>query len=551
MARPPRTAVAPLGLREHDLRALDDPTVHDARLLPEDLKAGQAWGAAPGGGVRWIVAGERVLTWPDGSVSATTDRLPSAPTQLLDVPERMGGGFLFAMGNRVWRSDAWLEPARPVLVAAAALTQLLAGLDRVYARTQQGALVAFDPRTGESVSLGPLPASPSVAGVAALDGWRAVAVADLRGPLMTLDAGATWRRLPLPIDAADVVPLDGAIAIGGKDAERQSQWWEVRADGHVGRLASAANRQTVEPSCRACSMRITARTFEQRPLVAAIEDGWPLSDGSAVVARDGFLGRVRLSDGAVLESVPEAVPLRQAVAPATRSRSRARATPARSASPAASPTAPLSSTASARPEGGWSRCAASTARARCSRSGNGALAARGEAARPTRPARGSADDPRRSACCPPGGAWTEMKHFRGDRRRPRAALGRAGGRARRDGAPAEGRRPVDGAPDGHGRRQVRARPGDLPAASCGRGPGAARRPLGGRVRGAPAGRRRRLGRCRGVGHRDRNRARRDKAQSSRRLETIREDRRAPGAPRDGGASAGRRRAAGSRRPTAA
>jgi hypothetical protein len=43
------------------------------------------------------------------------------------------------------------------------------------------------------------------------------------------------------------------------------------------------------------------RIFGKRPLAAAIEDGWPLTDGTAVVARDGALGRVRLSDGALTE----------------------------------------------------------------------------------------------------------------------------------------------------------------------------------------------------------------------------------------------------------
>ncbi|MFO0658526.1 MAG: hypothetical protein U0165_01640 [Polyangiaceae bacterium] len=46
------------------------------------------------------------------------------------------------------------------------------------------------------------------------------------------------------------------------------------------------------------------KPFGAHPLRAAIESGWPLLDGSAVVLRAGRLGRIRLEDGEVLESTP-------------------------------------------------------------------------------------------------------------------------------------------------------------------------------------------------------------------------------------------------------
>jgi hypothetical protein len=55
-----------------------------------------------------------------------------------------------------------------------------------------------------------------------------------------------------------------------------------------------------------------AKTFGKRPLASAIEDGWPLTDGTAVVARDGALARVRLSDGALTELVQDAFPMKPA-----------------------------------------------------------------------------------------------------------------------------------------------------------------------------------------------------------------------------------------------
>jgi hypothetical protein len=367
----------------------------------------RVWSAAPGGGERAIVAGERVLQWPDGSMAAAADRLPGAPTHVLELPERLGGGFFFAFGARIWRSDSWLGRAEPTATLAGPVGQLVAGLDRAYARTQSGAVLALDPRHGTPTELGPVPASPAVVRFAALDAWRAVAIADLRGVLLTLDAGATWRPLPLPIDATDLVLLDGAVAVGGTDEARKAQWWEVRPDGQIGHLPSAPSSQAESPPAKG-EGEGAARAFGARPLAAAIEDGWPLTDGTAIVARDGAIGRVRLSDGALVESVPDAFALRPARCHAV-------------------------SLARPRDPGAFGFvCGEARGRTVVYRwdatgahlvelhrfegprevlaSGNGALAARGACA----------DDDAElpsgeQAWClmPPGGAWTEM-HFRGD-----------------------------------------------------------------------------------------------------------------------------------------
>src|SRR5262249_45357550 len=153
----------------------------------------------------------------------------------------------------------------------------------------------IDPVTGARGDLGPWPASSYVGSYAAADGWRAVAVADLRGAVATFDAGATWRPLGLPIDVKEVKVFGDAIAVGGKDASQEQIWYEVRADGQVGRLAAPPSPA---PTLRDESPN-AQRPLGKRPLVAAVEDGWPLADGTAVVARDGAIARVRLSDGAL------------------------------------------------------------------------------------------------------------------------------------------------------------------------------------------------------------------------------------------------------------
>jgi hypothetical protein len=261
----------------------------------------------------------------DGAMLVASDRLPATPSSVVALPERLGGGFVFAIGPHLWAAGAWLRRANALFTSPLPIAQVLVGLDRIYMRSPQGALAALDPRTGIQLDLGPLPASPNVGKLAALDAWRAVAVADLRGTLLTLDAGSTWRPLALPIDPTEVVALGDSIAVGGPDEGRQVQWWEVRPDGQAGKLSSAPppgappDRAAVPieallapaPGHDRASDAAT-RAFGPRPLEAAIEDGWPLTDGTALVARDGAIARVRLTDGALVESVAAAFPLKPA-----------------------------------------------------------------------------------------------------------------------------------------------------------------------------------------------------------------------------------------------
>jgi len=298
-------------LRETGLSGAADAMVHGARLVPLRFAEARTWGTEPGGGTRAIVAGERVVTWGDGSIVASADRLPGAASSVVDVPQRMGGGFLFAIGTHLWRSDSWLAPARPVFTSPVAIAGVQVGLDRVYIRTQTGAIVAVDARQGTVMDLGPLPASPNVGRLAALDAWRAVAVADVRGAMLTLDAGATWRALPLPIQPSDVLALGDLLAVGGMNAARELEWWEVRADGQTARLAGAPSSSSV-PDRGAAGPDATMRVLGPRPLAAAVAEGWPMSDGTALVARDGALMRVSLTDGSVAEAVPGAFALQPA-----------------------------------------------------------------------------------------------------------------------------------------------------------------------------------------------------------------------------------------------
>ena len=313
-----------------------DPTVRPARLLPASIDESTTYGTESGGGVRLLSAGLRVVSYRGagsvarGALAVAEDRLPAAPQVTTALPARLGGGFLFTLGSAVWRADRWLGPARPIFNAPASVSAVLPGLDRVYLRAQNG-MLAIDGRDGKVLDLGPFPASPLVASYAAADGWRAAAVADLRGVVATFDAGATWKTIDLPIDPKQVVATSDSLAIAGFENTKEA-WFELRADGGVARLGSAPREAKVklvpttgatgrppaparsaepepEPASEAIEEDFATKTFGRHPIAAAIEDGWPLTDGTAVVARDGALARIRIADGALTELVRDAFPL--------------------------------------------------------------------------------------------------------------------------------------------------------------------------------------------------------------------------------------------------
>lgn len=309
---PGPVAVTPKGnLRALGVKANADPTVKGARVLPEAVDEDKSLGAEPGGGVRLVVAGMRVVSMPSGAILTSPDRLPAAPSQTFALPSRLGGGFVFQIGTTLWRADRWLGAASAIYTSPSTISRVVVGLDRLYARGPNGSYAAFDPRSGAAMDLGPLPPSPFVGAYAASDGWRAVAIADLRGVVATFDAGATWRPLGLAIDARDVVQIDDALVVTGVDANRQPQYYEVRPDGQVARLPAAPQRAAADKPVTVPILP-EARAFGKRPIAAAIEDGWPLSDGTAVVARDGAIARIRLSDGMLVEAGADAFPMRPA-----------------------------------------------------------------------------------------------------------------------------------------------------------------------------------------------------------------------------------------------
>jgi hypothetical protein len=226
----------------------------------------------------------------------------------VEVPDRLGGGFLFAIGPVIWRADKWLAPLKMIYSVSQAPTQVFIGLDRAYIRLANNAYTAFDAQTGSPMDLGSWPGSPDVTRYIAADGWRAVAIADLRGAIATFDAGGKWQALNLPIQPKDLRLAGDAIVVTGVDASNVQQAYAVQPNGQIAHL------QDEERHARKAKPENPdeARRATKNPLLSAVLDGWPLEGGTALVARDGALTRVRMSDGAVIDSAPDAFPLKPA-----------------------------------------------------------------------------------------------------------------------------------------------------------------------------------------------------------------------------------------------
>ncbi|MBL9112165.1 MAG: hypothetical protein JNM74_22960, partial [Myxococcales bacterium] len=212
-ARTPDPSTDPTSRLKHTgVGAFEDATVHGARMVPEKVDTA-SFTADGDGSRRGVLAGYRVLARPDGAVHVSDERLAQAPQATLEVPSRLGGGYLYVVGSSVLRSDTWLSEAVPVFAAQGTISRVFVGLDRVYVRTPTGH-VAIDPRTGAPKDIGPFPPGPQVVAYGARDGWRAAAIADLIGLVTTEDAGATWKKLELGIDPKTVtVNASGSLVV--------------------------------------------------------------------------------------------------------------------------------------------------------------------------------------------------------------------------------------------------------------------------------------------------------------------------------------------------
>jgi hypothetical protein len=281
-------------------------------LLLPDLVGERGVVALEDGHKRVLIDRMRAIAYEDGSIERAADLLPPGQVTAVKLPSRLGGGYVFYAASRggaqLWRAPGWLSKLDPLVQLSSEANEVIAGFDRLYVRlSQNNRMIAIDAQTGAAMPLGPLPPASAYGQMAFADGWRAVIEADLRGLLVTFDAGTTWR--PVAIDgrpsALGVIGGDPAVITG-------NGFYTIDARGGVTFRSLDAPADVEEPPVRAQG------AFGRRPLRAAVEDGWPDSATTAVVARGGALARVSLRDGAVLGVSVDAYPERQAACHAVR-----------------------------------------------------------------------------------------------------------------------------------------------------------------------------------------------------------------------------------------
>lgn len=246
----------------------------------------------------YLVQGMRVTLHADGRIERGATILATGGEQVTQLPERLGGGYLFRAGSsgvtRLWRAGSWAGELQPLAQLGFDVDAVHPGFDRLYAvvRASQE-LIALDPDTGALVELGPLPRAPGVRQLAFADSWLGLADVPYRGALVTFDAGASWHPLGLGI-LRSVAEEAGQLRV-----VVDSGAFLVAADGRVARLASGepAGASSPAPEPRAGDV---ARARAPSLLREVVLGGWPEPGGSAVAVVDGDLVRVRLADGELL-----------------------------------------------------------------------------------------------------------------------------------------------------------------------------------------------------------------------------------------------------------
>lgn len=279
----------------------------------------------PDGTTRFISRGMRVLARPDGSLERSRQTFPPGRVvRALRLPSRLGGGFLFhASGSgstHLWKAGGWTDDVVPFANVDFDAERIVDGFDRIYLQDQRSFdVVALDPETGKPVDLGPLPPSPAYSSMAFADAWVGVVEVPFRGVLATFDAGASWR--PLGLSQSYGVYLDkGEIAINtslGRFVLEPSGKLRQRAQvsdddatfvGAGKRAAPAASATLAAPAPPEPPPPPAVGPLGKLPLREAILHGMPDAPDSALVAKDGVLARVRLSDGKLLEIESQAFP---------------------------------------------------------------------------------------------------------------------------------------------------------------------------------------------------------------------------------------------------
>lgn len=238
-----------------------------------------------------ILDGVRLQSQLQGAPTQSLDFLPGSNVDGLPLPAALDSGFLFHSDLEAetvfWRADSWTAPVMPLTRLPERADRIEIGFGRVYARlADSGDTVAFDPSTGKSINLGPLPPSPSYFDFQFWDDWFAVVHADARGVLATFDGGVTWHATGVTDEEATLDLDPGGVVVSTTDMRdlltpngawrHDYEQVEDEAEGTVG---------------------LPSESLGRNPLELAVMHGLPISPDEALVAKWGHVGLVDLNTG--------------------------------------------------------------------------------------------------------------------------------------------------------------------------------------------------------------------------------------------------------------
>jgi len=287
---PPAVAPAPAVLDAPRSLASGElfPLLDESTIAPRFRRAGAAL---------YLVGRLRVSVHEGGLVERGRELFPAGAVEVVELPDRLGGGFVFYQsgprGTMLWRARSWAGPLVPLATLGRTVVDVVPGFDRLYLRGRYNSVLALEAEDGRLAPNGPLPLATSLGVMSFIDGWRAVADADLLGPLATYDGGATWHEIP-EVDELRSVFVEDDDAVLLTDGGR------VRLDAE-GRAVRVTNEERGDLVADTEEVELPKPlVLGEAPLRLALSRGVTDSASSALVASLGKLARIALPEGKVV-----------------------------------------------------------------------------------------------------------------------------------------------------------------------------------------------------------------------------------------------------------